>query len=407
MHSSKLLFLFLVASGCFANGQEKAAFDWESKYEKLLQSDPAVRQKVEDGQATKKEIIQWLKSKGSQEDESQKRSKIDWDEKYKQFLQSDPDARRKLQNGEATRAQIIEYLKGSEGIGKKKSRRESGSQKNGCDNSSQKGFRKLVENGQQREYILHVPSSYDRNRSHPLVINFHGFGDCASEYAENIGQVLEFNSTAKEKSFLVVYPQAAFREKGARYWEPGDNGTENILTNDVYFTRQLIADVKKRYNVDLNRVYAVGYSNGGMMAYDLACVNERFIAAIGVMSGTMLGKPGAGVKTLTPVIHFHGLQDQVLPYKGNEHYQSVPDLIDSWRLHHGISRASHDRKILNDGRAVADSYLGPHQKAAVVLYTIKSEHGKPGGHVWFSDDIDGVHPNQILWDFLSDYDLDN
>ena len=79
------------------------------------------------------------------------------------------------------------------------------------------------------------------------------------------------------------------------------------------------------------------------MAYDLACVNERFI---GVMSGTMLGKPDAGVKTLTPVIHFHGLQDQVLPYKGNEHYQSVPDLIDSWRQHHGISRTSHDRKIL-------------------------------------------------------------
>ena len=91
MHYSKLLFLIVVALGCFVTGQEKAAPDWESKYEKLLQSDPAVRQKVEDGQATKKEIIQWLKSKGSQKDESQKRNKIDWDEKYKQILQSDPE----------------------------------------------------------------------------------------------------------------------------------------------------------------------------------------------------------------------------------------------------------------------------------------------------------------------------
>jgi polyhydroxybutyrate depolymerase len=407
MHYSKLLFLFVVASGCFATGQEKAAFDWESKYEKLLQSDPAVRQKVENGQATKKEIIQWLKSKGSQEDESQKRNKIDWDEKYKQFLQSDPDARRKLQNGEATKAQIIEYLKWSEGVGEKKSRWESDSQESGCDNSSQKGFRKLIENGKQREYILHVPSTYDRSQAHPLVINFHGFGDCASDYAENIGQALGFNSTAKENNFLVVYPQAAFREKGARYWEPGDSGKKNIVSNDVYFTKQLIADVKKNYNVDLNRVYAVGYSNGGMMAYDLACVNKRFIAAIGVMSGTMLGKPESGVQSLAPVIHFHGLQDQVLPYKGNEHYQSVPDLVDSWLQHSSISRSSHDRKSLNDGRTVVDSYFAPNQQAAVVLYTIKREHGKPGGHVWFSDDIEGVHPNQILWDFLSDYQLDD
>ncbi|MCP4775308.1 MAG: hypothetical protein GY880_13820 [Planctomycetaceae bacterium] len=97
----------------------------------------------------------------------------------------------------------------------------------------------------------------------------------------------------------------------------------------------------------------------------------------------------------------------MLPYKGNEHYQSVPDLIDSWRQHHGISRTSHDRKILNDGRAVSDSYLASNQQAAVVFYTIKSEHGKPGGHVWFSDEINGVHPNQILWNFLSDYDLNN
>ena len=39
-------------------GQETKMAEWESKYEKLLLSDPSVRQKVEDGYATKKEIIQ-------------------------------------------------------------------------------------------------------------------------------------------------------------------------------------------------------------------------------------------------------------------------------------------------------------------------------------------------------------
>ncbi|MEE2935363.1 MAG: PHB depolymerase family esterase [Planctomycetota bacterium] len=407
MHYSKLIFLGLFASVGFATGQETKMDEWESKYEKLLLSDPAVRQKVEDGYATKKEIIQWLKSKGSHENKSQKQDDIDWEQKYKQFLESDPGARRKLQNGDTSKAEIIAYLKENEASGRKKSRPNASSEKGGCDNSSEKGFRKLVENSQQREYLLHVPSSYDRKRPHPLVINFHGFGDCASDYAENIGEVLGFNSTAKENNFLVVYPQAAFREKGARYWEPAGNSTDNTLTNDVHFTKQLIADIDKSYNVDLNRVYAVGYSNGGMMAYDLACVDEKFIAAIGVMSGTMLGKPGADVKSLTPIIHLHGAQDQVLPYGGNEHYQSVPDLVDSWRKHHGIPKANLQRKILNDGRATFDSYRTPDGKSAVALYTIKREHGKPGGHVWFSDNLDGVHPNQVLWNFLSKYHLDD
>ena len=34
-----------------------------------------------------------------------------------------------------------------------------------------------------REYILHVPSNYDQNQSYPLVIVYHGFGDCAAFWA--------------------------------------------------------------------------------------------------------------------------------------------------------------------------------------------------------------------------------
>ena len=34
-------------------------------------------------------------------------------------------------------------------------------------------------------------------------------------------------------------------------------------------------------------------------------------------------------------------------------------------------------------------------------------NGKAGGHVWFNSDIGGVSPNQILWDFLFSYSLDD
>ena len=40
-----------------------------------------------------------------------------------------------------------------------------------------------------REYILHVPSGYDAAVPHPLVIVYHGFGDCAADWAEAVGEI--------------------------------------------------------------------------------------------------------------------------------------------------------------------------------------------------------------------------
>lgn len=276
-----------------------------------------------------------------------------------------------------------------------------------CNNSDHDGYRTLVVGSETREYILHVPSSYDSNTSTPLVINYHGFGDCASNFANSIGDTYDFNSTADANNFLVAYPQGAFREKGDRYWEPGDNGGQDIAVNDVYFTEQLIAEISSVYNIDVSRVYAVGYSNGGMMSYDLACTGSDFIAAIGIMSGISLSESCAATNVYTSVIHFHGIEDEVLPLNGNAYYQSVSDVLNSWLSHNNIPVSSRVTTNLNGGDVIRDEYTGGSENTAVVLYTINREFGKDGGHVWFSGDIDGTHPNQILWDFLSNYSLDD
>ena len=54
---------------------------------------------------------------------------------------------------------------------------------------------------------------------------------------------------------------------------------------------------------------------------------------------------------------------------------------------------------------VRDVYTGGNENTSVVLYTVNNEFNEPGGHVWFSEDIDGTSPNQILWEFLADYSL--
>ncbi len=253
-----------------------------------------------------------------------------------------------------------------------------------------------------REFILQVPQNYNENIPTPLIINMHGFGDCASDYSETIGDFYNFSELANEENIIVVYPQGAYRpEKEDRYWEPGDNGIDNIYENDVYFIEELIASLKNEYNINSEMIYACGYSNGGMMAYSLACNSSSLFAAIGIMSGTMLDEDCV-INKAVPIIKFHGIEDWVLPYNGNVWYQSVEEVIHFWLDQNNINSSSLSSTQLNGGNVILDTYSGGNDNSCIALYTIHEEFDKPGDHVWFSEAIEGITPNKIMWNFFKD-----
>ena len=275
-----------------------------------------------------------------------------------------------------------------------------------CSNSADPNYRTVVRNGETREFILHIPSSYDSATPTPLVINFHGFGDCASNYAEVTGNFYQFDTLADSENFIVAYPQGVIREKEGGEWDPGDNGSEYLNENDVYFTREMVAEISSEFNIDNNKVYATGYSNGGMMVYGVVCHAGDLIAAGGVMSGIMLGEI-CDSDEYTSIIHFHGIADEDIPYDGNGHFQSVADTVSIWLNHNNIPANSLVSRQMNGGNVRHDRYSGGTENTSFELYTVHSEHDKEGGHVWFSDNIDGTSPNQILWAFLSNHRLDD
>jgi len=102
------------------------------------------------------------------------------------------------------------------------------------------------------------------------------------------------------------------------------------------------------------------------------------------------------------VIIFHGVGDWVLPYDGNECYASVADVVDLWLDHNGIPAASQVSTELNAGNVVHDAYAGGNDGTCLSLYTVEQEFGAPGDHVWFSQEMDGVSPSRILWEFFND-----
>lgn len=251
-----------------------------------------------------------------------------------------------------------------------------------------------------REYLLYVPSNYNPNESTALIINLHGFGDCANNYFDTVGEFYEFNKLADEQNFLVAYPQAAYRpEKEDHYWEPSDTGKEDIYENDVFFIEQLILEISSTYTINTNQIYACGYSNGGMMAYSLACNTGDLFAGISVISGTMLEEECL-IANPTPLIIFHGVDDEVLPYDGNQWYQSVSQIVDFWLDKFGIPINSLVSQTLKEGDVLKDEYMN--NNACITVYSIFEEYDKPGGHVWFSEEIEDISPNEIMWNFFTE-----
>ena len=251
-----------------------------------------------------------------------------------------------------------------------------------------------------REYIIHVPSGYQEGDNLPLVIVYHGFGGCAYYMAEETSGL---NDLADAENFFVAYPQAAYRPaKEDTYWEPGFNGGENIYLDDVFFSEQLIEHIDEEFSLDLSRVYAAGYSNGGMLTYSLACLRGDLFAGVCVMSGALLdGMDSCDPTQPVPMIIFHGVGDFVLLYNGDQSYAAVPDVVSLWVDHLQIPTSTLSSAELNGGNVVHDSYHGGTNNTCLSLYTVVEEYGAPGDHVWFSQDMDGVSPNAVMWEFFT------
>ena len=269
-----------------------------------------------------------------------------------------------------------------------------------CNNQNTEGYQRIEENGVGREYILYPPTLESPDISLKLVINFHGYGDCAGAYAEDIGNFYGLNNLADDEGFLIVYPQAMIREKGDPYWEPGDVGPD-IAINDVMFARRLVSDVANKLQIDIEKTFAVGFSNGGMMAYDLACTAADVFDSVAIMSGVRLD--GACDESISKsVLHFHGSDDSVIPLDGSGDFPSVYSSIDFWVEQNQIPEGSEISSVLNGGDVTLERHVGGREGTEVNLYVINTEFDKPAGHSWFSAQIEGRTPNQIIWEFFSD-----
>ena len=261
---------------------------------------------------------------------------------------------------------------------------------------STSNFQTIIHEGVNREYVIHVPDSYDGSFSVPVVLNFHGFSGDAYQYMNET----DMRILSESENFILIYPQGLDLD-GEPHWNACPNGGDNKSdVDDFGFIETLIEEIYSNYNIDLERIYAVGYSNGGMMAYGLANHKSEIIAAVASVSGSMLDCTGPTSHPM-PVIHLHGTNDFDLPYNGNNFYNSVQNTIDYW-INFNNTNPEPTVNFDNSGDITIEHYVYDKGNNSVSV-----EHYKyiGGDHVWFMSTFQGQNASELVWNFLSRYDI--
>ncbi|MEO3786413.1 PHB depolymerase family esterase [Actinocorallia sp. B10E7] len=216
-----------------------------------------------------------------------------------------------------------------------------------------------------REYRLRVPPRLRESpRPLPLVLAVHG----GASNAEKFEALSGFDEVADEKGFLVAYPEGF-----AFSWNAGPccGPAKLARVDDVGFLEKLIDRLVQAGVADPERVYVSGFSNGGGMAYRMACEGPGRVRAIGVVSAALV--IGCDPDRPVSVMIVHGKADRSVPYRGGGQrdfndkrpFTPVSHAVGFWRKAAGAGSLRGDGSC-RTGRGEAVVRFCPH----------------PGGHVW-------------------------
>ena len=264
----------------------------------------------------------------------------------------------------------------------------------------------IIHDGLQREYILYVPENYSADNAVPLVFNFHGYTSNATEQM----YYGDFRSIADTAGFIIVHPNGTVDNLGNTHWNVGW-GTSTV--DDIGFTESLIDSLALDYNINFERIFATGMSNGGFMSYTLACELSDKIAAIASVTGSMnVGQSNTcNTEHQMPIMEFHGTADGVVPYDGNSIFASTESVIEYWVNFNNCNLIPVFTEIPDidpaDGSTV-EHYLyedGDNGSTVEHFKIINGAHTWPGsmpGGVGTNNDIDA---SVEIWKFFSKYDI--
>ena len=175
----------------------------------------------------------------------------------------------------------------------------------------------IVVNGVSRVFYTYRPAV---TGNLPLVVAFHGGGQTALYFASQVG----LRRMANKYHFILAMPQGINRSWNTDMIAPVGYADRNGV-DDLGFVDAMLNDLvtSPGMGVDAHRIYAMGGSEGGMMAYDAACNLKGYFNAIGVVAATLSSGSCASSNGVS-LLHIHGTNDQHVPFNGGSGQFSSP-----------------------------------------------------------------------------------
>jgi len=276
-----------------------------------------------------------------------------------------------------------------------------------------------------RTYTVYVPSTYDPATPMPVVILLHGrWGS-----GPNTARYTDMNRVAEANGFIGLYPDglppshpSSDDDSGWNFYYGSPYGSSSE-PDDAAFLSALVDDLAVDLNIDQQRVYVVGFSNGGFMVHHLACRAAEQYAAFAAVSGSGYLGMIETCQTTTPVslLIIHGTADDDVFWDGSADYvggqlmyTSLPILTvaNFWAAHNDCGPDVETMDIPSTGlspesqvRAFTVSDCA--EDSEVVLYVIIN-----GGHNWPGIQYEGsydvnmdIQASDVVWEFFSRHSL--
>lgn len=232
----------------------------------------------------------------------------------------------------------------------------------------------ITVDGKQREFKSYIPANLGKNR--PLLISCHGMNQDAN-YQKGM---LSIESVADTAKFAVVFPEGE-----GKSWDISGN-------KDINFVLAIIDYMVDNYNINRYKVYLSGFSMGGMFTYHAMNKIPDKIAAFAPISGYPMGGTTANASRPIPIIHTHGLADDVCVFSG------VQGALNAWIKFNGCNTTPVVTSPYVANHGTKRVWSGGREGVEVVLIELADK-----GH-WISNDW-GLHTGNEIWKFCNRYSL--
>jgi polyhydroxybutyrate depolymerase len=324
-----------------------------------------------------------------------------------------------------------------------------------CSPVEEKSFKMTVgkdrvfnHDGMERTYKIYQPKELQRNA--PTLFLLHGMGS-----SNNWSYMAGFNDLAEKHGFLAVYPQSHKKlitfdkswdrasgkksfvdplmekvvscENGDSFtWggmdficEEGLVSTYNVRWNesnedslfdgqsDVQFLSALARTLQTEFDLNAEKTFVAGFSNGGYMSYSLMCQAGGVFKAAAVVSGLIDANVFRNCALNEPkhIIHIHGVDDQMVPIDGGDDKNKQPSALEIVEFFASLNGSNTVETSQSTKNAQLTRYKPTSGGAEVHYYRIENHD-----HVWPRGDTDakkiqddsGLYASELIWNFFSE-----